>query len=338
MNPLPVTIWVSVIVTLALPSTGRAEGAPSPSQLLERAARIMNIRSEGMPAFRLSGHLKLTQLNAKEFIGSYSLRWQSRSHWREEIEVGNYRRVRVGEEAKFWQSRSIDFELQRIHEFDQVLDFVSLLRPSRWKSLGKMRERIKDGARMACVELRNAKNVPSTLCFDNSTGGALIRTELGGWHLPGGITRTEYAEFLPWSSKLFPHRLRAFSGKQIVLELRVDTFVDNPNPDPSLFVAPPGSEEWATCEQPQEPELIKRIRPRFVPLAKLGVASATVAYYATIEVDGSTSHVHITTPSGVPEFDRVVEEAVKQEVFKPKRCGDVPVRDEIFASASFEVR
>ncbi len=237
----------------------------------------MQIRAEGMPAFRMSGRLKLTQLNAKNFVGTYSLRWQSPSRWREEIEVADYRRVRVGEAGKFWQVRSIDFELQRVHEFDQLLDFVPLLRPSRWKSPGKTRERIKDGARMACVELRNGQKVPSTLCFDNTTG-ALIRTEPGGWHLPGGITATGYAEFLPWSSKLFPHLLRAFSGKQTALELRVDALVDDPNPDSSLFVASPGSEEWATCEQPQAPELIKRIRPRFVPLAKLGVASATVAY------------------------------------------------------------
>src|SRR5277367_5664790 len=118
----------AILAYLLSPFALRAQAKPDYSTLLQKAADSEDLRSPGSPPFQLNANLLFTDPYGKKVPGTYVLLWMSPDQWREEIRIDSYTRIRFGGPGKYWQQRSIDFELPHVFELTRMLDTASILR------------------------------------------------------------------------------------------------------------------------------------------------------------------------------------------------------------------
>lgn len=167
---------------------------------------------------------ELQVLNNKGTLapGQYAVTWASPSRWREEVQFADYERLRVHDAKGYWQKSSVNFKPETIFQLDTMLDFKSALRIPGSQTLGKVRNRDKDGVRRRCTEVKWKTGTDRVLCFEEGSGNLLsIEYPLSGQQNPPEISRIEYSAFSNVGEKRVPFEIRAFRDRKVVATVKV---------------------------------------------------------------------------------------------------------------------
>jgi hypothetical protein len=68
------------------------EEAVSPVSLLIQARKLQDVWSGGTPAVKMRTEIEVVDVKGKTTSGQYLVTWISPSRWREELEIGDYKR------------------------------------------------------------------------------------------------------------------------------------------------------------------------------------------------------------------------------------------------------
>lgn len=144
-----------------------------PESLLAQARKLQNVWSDGTPAVKVRAEIAIFDAKGKTVPGQYVVTWISPSRWREELEIANYKRLRVHDSKGYWQQSTLNFQPEIIFQLDSILDFKAVLKIGTKQSLGKVKTRDKDGVRQKCIEVKWTTGTEHVLCFDEASGSLL---------------------------------------------------------------------------------------------------------------------------------------------------------------------
>lgn len=317
-----------VLLAAVTPARGDDKRAES-AAILERARQLEDLRSDGGGPFVLSAQIQATREKVHA-PGIYRLTWLAPDRWHEELQLGDFKRVRDGVDGGYRQIRSSDFQPQVIFDLDQLLDVAAVTRPEPKEAVGKTHQEKIGGVELSCVDIQFEHYRRRELCFDPATG-ALVRAtlELGGTH------EFDYAGALSLGTKQFPSELRSQRKGDFSLDVSVQALTPPPGDAASLPVPDPArSEFWGTCKDAISPELKQRVDPIYPQQSKAGHEQGTVFLYARIESDGAISHLKaLSGPSA--GLAQAALDAVAQWKYTPEMCGNTPETTETIIEVIF---
>lgn len=325
----------AVLVTTALttisPTWGRPQNA---SARFERAIELSDINSDKVSPFRLKATVSVSG-KTEPVRGTYELISLSEHRWREEIVFPGYRRVRVGGVGKYWQSRNIDFELARIFQLTEAIDFASRLESDIRNTIGKSKTEKNNGKEMSCISVEPFGLNNREVCFDVETGTLdLEKLSSSKGIVQDEISAREYADYAPFGKKLFPHTIRVLQGSKPLITIAVDELVPISDGDSSAFEPPKDAQVWETCRFPQPAKLVSSVPPRYPPTARLRMVSGVVRVYAVIGVDGYLHDLKMLE-SPDPDLTAAGLEALRHWKYQPPSCDGQPIRIETFVDMVF---
>jgi hypothetical protein len=312
---------------LLYPFLLRAQAKPDYSTLLQKAADSEDLRSPGNPPFQLDANILFTDSAGKKFPGTYSLFWSSPDQWREEIHLGPYKRIRVGAPGKYWQQRSIDYELPHVFELSNMLGYAALLRREAQSSNGKLKSRNDHGVKLDCVEPQVRRGHPDKeICLDSSDGTLKWeKLETGGTEALPAMTSREYSDFTKFGDRVFPKSIRGMAGRDSLIDFSVTHLGPLDHTDASLFAALPGAQSWARCESPDEikSEFVQQPFPVYPEVSKTNHVQGIVVMYDVIGEDGVPRNLKVLS-SPDKNLTASALTAVGGWRYAPRTCNGVP--------------
>lgn len=325
-------VWASGILCLG------KEDTVSPESLLARARKQQDVWSDGTPASKVRTEIEILDANGKSTHGQYVVTWMSPSRWREELEIADYRRVRVHDSKGYWQQSTLGFQPELAFRLDSMLDFKTILKIGAKQTLGKVKTRDKNGVRQKCTEVKWTMSTERVLCFDEASGSLLsVEYPRSESQNPPDISRVDYGAFNKLGDKAIPYEVHAFRDRTVVITAKVVDVTPITQEDPELFAPPINSEFWPHCDDMQSPELENRVPPEYPVGARTNGEQGRVVFYAVIEADGTLSHL---TPirRATPTLESAAADALRQWHYKPATCGSMPIRMETSIPVSFWIR
>ncbi len=318
--------WVVCILMLLPPlAVGKDKKQQEAEALLAKARELSDIRCEGCPAFRMKARVRVWDLKGKPIDGIYTLVWASPRRWRDEISLPNFTQARVGGGNKLWQRRSPRFLPVQMFRLMETLDFTRRLRlgleGQAWK--------IKKHTTSKCIELRFTLEPRRELCFD-SRDGRLLREQVRG---PSALTY-EYGDYSLWGKRLIPRLLRSLEDDAAFAEARVEELTVPEQLSPESFAAPPGSEEWPSCLDPEPAQDLDKPPPHYPEHARLMGITGVVSVYAVIGVDGKPQDLAVVRSADL-ELDGAALSAIKRWRYRPSMCAGTPVPVETLIEIRF---
>lgn len=307
------------------------------SEQFAKAADETDLKSQANRPFEMEAEVEVFGVKQSSH-GNYRLLWASPNKWREDIVFNGYRRTRIGGDGKYWQERSIDYELIPIRQLDEALDFNSRLRSSVVKVTGKMKtEKTKDTTTVSCAVLKE-RYEDEDFCFD-PTGGQLVLEKLpnGAGGADGDVRARQYTDFVKFGEKLFPQSVRVIGADQPLVSFSLKKLAPLGEVQPSDFVAKTGEQEWITkCSQLEKPELQSHITPIYPGEAKARHEQGRVVVYALIGADGILRNLKLVV-SVSPLLDASALQAVSKWQYTPRKCDGVPTQADTFIDLNFNV-
>jgi TonB family protein len=329
------TVLIFACLFLGTAVYAAKEDVPSPETLISRARLLEDIWTEGTPPMLMRADVQV--LDAKGSFGhaGYTFVWISPSRWREEIQFGNYARLRIRDAKGYWQKTALNYQPEIIFQLDTLLHVKNLLSVGSKQTLGKVKNREKNGVREKCTEVKWTTGTERILCFDEA-GGALVSVEYprGERQNPPEISRIEYGAFNTVEGKSVPYEIRAMQDRKLILAIKVLEMTKATQENPAIFNVPADAEFWTQCGDMPPAELVERTQPRYPPSARTNREYGRVILYAVIEPDGSLSHFAIIQ-GATPTLDAATYEAVRHWRYKPQLCGQTSVRSEISIATDF---
>ncbi|HUJ31605.1 MAG TPA: energy transducer TonB [Candidatus Acidoferrum sp.] len=239
--------------------------------------------------------------------------------------------------GKYWQQRSINFELFPIYRFSDALDVVSHLRRRAQQENNKIKERREKGRKLECVvhesDRRQWPDAKDEICIDAATGYlADVR-----WPDRDEVTDASFDDYLKLGDKGFPKEIKLMMGHQPLLVLTV-TDITSPIGVGDTDLRPfQGSQPWGTCANPQLPSLASEARqvfPVYPEQDKLNHIQGIVRIYAVIEEDGSVSNLKVLSAPDTSLASATVS-AISHWKYHPEVCGATPIRREMIIDTTF---
>jgi len=311
------------------------EDTGSPESLFARARKLLDLWSDGTPAVNMRTEIKILDAKGKAITGQYAVTWISPSRWREELEIANYKRVRVHDSKGYWQQSTLSFQPEIIFQLESILDFKTVLKIGTKQSLGKVKTRDKDGVRQKCTEVKWTTGTERVLCFDEANGSLLSveypRSENPN---PPDISRVEYSAFNNLGGKRIPYEVHAFRDRTAIVTTKVTDVTPITEGDSTPFAPPTTSEFWPQCDDMQNPELVNRVQPKYPTNARSNGEQGRVVFYAVIETDGTLSHLTLIQRA-TPTLELAASDAIRQWHYKPAACGSTPIRMETSIPVDF---
>jgi TonB family protein len=314
----------------------QAEDQSDIRQTFVKAAEQADLRSPGSQPFELGASVEAFGAKGQSSRGTYRLLWASQSEWREQIIFPGYERTRVGGSEKYWQERSINYELPQILQLDQALEFPSRLRNSAATVAGKLKTETLKGLSLECAHSKSDYE-EGDFCFDSTRGPLMLEKLPHG--AGGGLDNTrarEYSDFTAFGQKLFPRSIRVVGQDQPSIVFSVDKLTPLGQTMASDFNPQPGAQEWLTCSHPEPPKLKHRIIPIYPEAAKTKRIQGRVALYALIGPDGMVHNLKVMG-SLDPLLDESAFQAVSQWQYEPRKCGDRSTLVDIFIDVIFSL-
>jgi TonB family protein len=315
------------------------EETVGPESLLAQARKLQVVWSGGTPAVKVRTEIEIVDAKGKTTPGQYLVTWISPSRWREELEVGNYKRLRVHDGKGYWQQSPISFQPEIIFQLEAMLALKTALKIGPKQELGKVKTRDKDGVPQKCVEVKWATGTTQrTLCFDEASGSLLSVEYPKGDHPPApDISRVEYGAFNKLGDKRIPYEVHAFHDRKVVVTGKVTDVTPITDSDPGLFAPPTNSEFWPECDDMQDPEVVTRVQPNYPIDARANREEGRVGFYAVIQTDGTLSNLTLIRRA-TPKLEASAADAIRQWRYKPAICGSTPIRVETSISFNFWLR
>jgi TonB family protein len=350
---------VALSIAPAFASKKETEAA----NMIERAKQASDIHAEGSSPFRLKLNFKVTDKKGGSVLqGTYTETWGSKTRWRRETTVGDFRRLEVAAEQQRWLIESGQTLPEPARNLPALVA-LGRLQPEVWKP-ERVEKRKLNGATVRCVEAAPAlragvhiaaashtespSEVP-TLCFDASSGVLLAEVE------PQPDTYENYTTTNPsisrcckivsHTSSCFFSAYQKFGEREVArsfhcvedgyptLDAAVVELVPEPTPDPALFAPPTGGVK----EQNGCPDSIRPPRSVYQPEPVSPASSGVVTITLNVGVDGAPSDLAVVSSPNV-KLDRSALEAVRQWRFKPASCDGEPVSTKIAVEVDMQLR
>lgn len=312
---------------------GKEEGA-SPEALISRARQQGEIWTDGTPPMRMRAEIQV--LGSKEDLvpGSYTFVWFSPSRWREEIRFGGYERIRVGDSGGYWKS-GLEYQPESIFQLDMLLNLREVLKVGPKQTLGKTKNRDKNGVREKCTEVKWSSGTERTICLDEASGSLLsVDYPTRQYQNAPEISRIEYSTFKSVGEKLVPFEIRALRDRKPVAAVKVLEIEKITEAKEAMFDPPAQAEHWTRCSDMKEAELVDRVQPAYPASARTNREQGRVILYAVIEEDGSVSHMAIIQRA-TPALEAAAVQAVRHWHYNAAECGQSPIRIETSISVDF---
>ena len=306
------------------------------SESLLAQARKSDVWSNGTPAVKVRTEIEIVDAQGKTRPGQYLVTWISPSRWREELEIGNYKRLRVHDGKGYWQQSPISFQPEIIFQLESMLDLKTALKIGPKQELGKVKTRDKDGVREKCVEVKWATGTTERiLCFDEANGSLLsVEYPKGQSQIGPDISRIEYGAFNKLGDKRIHYEVHAFHDRKVIITTKITEVTPITEADPGLFAPLANSDFWPQCDDMQVGEVVKRVQPNYPATAREHREQGRVGFYAVIQVDGSLSNLTLIR-GATPELEAAAADALRQWRYKPASCGSTPIRVETLISFDF---
>ena len=309
------------------------EDTGSPESLVAQARKLQEIWTDGTPPVTMRTEIQVLDAKGSATPGQYVVTWLSSSRWREELQIANFKRIRVHDVKGYWQQSTLGFQPEIIFQLDSMLDFNAAVKVGAKQVLSKVKNRNNDGVRQKCTEVKWPTGTERILCFDE-TSGNLLTVEFPTGDIPPDISRIEYSAFDKLGDKHVPFEFRAFKDKRVVVTAKILDVTPITEANPALFMTPANSEFWPQCSDMQAPELDNRVQPIYPGTARSNGETGRVVFYAVIEPDGAIAHLTLIR-SATPALDSAAAEAVRQWHYKPAACGSTPIRVETSIPVTF---
>jgi hypothetical protein len=161
---------VFAFVLLASMVCAAKEDSISPESLIAQARKLQEIWTDGTSPITMRTEIQVSDAKGKVTPGQYVVTWLSSSRWREELEIGNYKRIRVHCAKGYWQQSTLGFQPEIIFQLDSLLDVKTALNVGAKQVLSKVKSRDKAGVRQKCAEVKWATGTERILCFDEASG------------------------------------------------------------------------------------------------------------------------------------------------------------------------
>jgi TonB family protein len=312
-----------VLIGNPLAATDKQQEAEA---LLTRARELSLLRRDGGTPFHLKMSFKFWPEESRSLDGTYEEIWASPDRWRDEITLADFKQVRVGGKNKIFIWRNGDFEPLAAFRLIGLLHQFQELRVTADYAVVSVGDDERDHTQVQWVILRNKGKGYRNICFDSSSGAlredsrGVEKTVIGSY---------VYLDYFHFGDALFPRVLRALDDRRVELEAHVEKLERAENVDVALF-QPGDGVERVTCEEPEEPRLLRMDPPRALATATKALKHpATVVLYVLVSPDGRVTKVATLKSSGIQDIDTAMESTVKKGIFKPAMCGATPVETEV---------
>jgi TonB family protein len=325
------------VACLLAQDKGPAAQSFGPTSLLQKALDVSDIQAPGSPSFRLAATVELTPPNSKPIQGTYELLWVNEGKWREAIDFPGYHRLRVGDAGSYWQVRNTDFEIPRVSDLEETLNFaVKLI-----QDLGDPSVTIADHKKEAsgsCMEVqvasRSGVRTDRKLCFDVATNTLTSEDEPKSSR---DITRREYGRYVAFAGKTFPRAMRAFAGRQAAVVIAITDLNEYRSIDLAKFVTPQKATLWAHCRAPVRPQILTSVPPVYPINEKMSYRDGHVLVYGVISEDGSLQHLRVLEATS-QDFAQSALSALLKWRYEPAMCAGKAIKQETFEQITFSLR
>jgi TonB family protein len=327
---------VACFVFQGAPVRAGGDESTQGQSLISHALDAEDLRGSRPMPIVLRAKIEVDEWKRGPARGDYAFTSGSQSQWREEINFGNYRRLRIGDGEGYWQVREINYEPEIIFQLDRLLHLKEALTIGPKETLGKISNRRKGDMKLKCIVVVGLFGADRTLCFDEATS-ALVSIEYATRGSdPPDITRIVYDNFKKENGILLPYEIRAEHERKPVITVKIEEFATTTLSAP-LFNPPSGAERWPQCDDMVRAELLDKVSAIYPPESRANRESGRIAIYGVVETDGSISHMTIVK-QGPKSLERAAVEAVRQWRYKPAMCGSTPIRSETNVEVSFSLR
>ena len=317
MSRILLAVLLLTVTSLLSVSDKTQEG----QELLDQARLKSDLHA--LPSFTMKAAVKIDN-QGESLAGKYLLLWNGPDQWREEIAFPGFHEVRVGGSGTVATKRDVDFLPLRIHQLQRVLgygeDGLTLREDEKIK---QVHARKVNKVEARCLEITSKEN-SREVCVNPLTGGPV----------------RDHPFFdegrAPIETIVFPHTLSYREEKKPVVEVEVTDIRVGEHLPSSSFGVPAGAVSAASCMNPSEGRLIKKVPPLYPNSEKLAHREGTIAIYALIGADGSPRNLRIieSVSSGL---DAASLDAVRQWRYEPYRCQGTPVSQETVIQVNYKL-
>lgn len=329
------SVTLLAAVSLAAPAAAKGKSNPAAVALFRKAIQSSEIKGKNGTPFRLQATVQI--FTTTGISGGMVVEFWAPGEARRETFVTGYSQVEVLENKKAWAKDSspyTPFPIVTIWDgLSPARKLKSMLQPravtpiatprtqepQEQTTLGKPKR--DKGSNEECVEARTrGVKQKRRYCFDGATGYLDSVTD--------EYLRFQYSDYHAFGAKVFPRTIRVFYGDgRPFIDLRVVRMDPEPNPTPSTFQPPPGSQEqWTTAcgtgtPQVKRAKLLKQALPIYPSKAKKDRVEGTVRIYLIIGEDGAP-HAMWLLSSPSPLLTTAAWNAVQQWRYQPTMvCG-----------------
>ena len=314
-------LTVTLLVTMAFANKQDSEAAAR----VEHADQLSDIRAEGAPPFRLKLSVKIIDKDGTVLDGSYTEVWVSKTQWRRETVLGDFRRIQVASGRKLWLLDSSTVVPEQLSQFS--IFHLDKVQPEKWKST---KDREIKGVGVRCV--KNSRGIPLELCFDKMSG--TLASNLLDVYLGARIVKRTclYSDYQKAGDRVFATSYRCDEDKHPSLEGRIVELAAEPAPDRALFAPLDGATESMNCigavKAPRQVYSPEPVPPR--------TGSTIVAMRIVVGIDGTPHNLKITSAPN-SDYDKATLSAVRQWRFKPATCDGEPMEHEVAVEIAFHI-
>ena len=329
---------MSVVAFLTLGIASSPKDESSGGETLISWAQSLEVWAKGTPAVKMRGQIEVSGANDTVARGDYAVDWGSPSQWREEIHFVNYQRMRIRDSNGYWEKASLDYQPYLSYMLTDLLELKTVLSVSSKETMGKVRNRLKDGISERCVGLKYNQKTNRVLCFDDKSGALLaVEYPQGANENPPELSRIEYTDFRSVAGKLIPYERRALRDGKTVALVRVADARKSDSLNVAEFVPPSSAEFWPQCDNLQKADLASHVTPTYPPAARLNREMGKVILYGVIEVDGTLSRLTVIKSTS-PVFNEAAVQSFKRSQYTPAQCEGKPIRSESFFETDFQLQ
>lgn len=259
--------------------------------------------------------------------GRYTEIWVSKTQWRKETELGDFRRIQSAAGRKLWLVDSTTVLPQQIVDIPNISD-VSRLRPEAWKS---RKARDINGIAVHCLE-NSANSATWALCFDKVSG--TLYAEVSPLHPWTGSSKRVclHSDYQKFGEYTVARSYECQEDQHRNLQARVVDLTTYIAQDPTLFVLPEGAKESVNClGSTKPPTVVYRLNPT-PPRSFSGTNVVTIS--VIVGIDGKPHDLKVISAPN-RDYDEAALEAVRQWRYKPATCDGEPMEARINVETEF---
>jgi TonB family protein len=316
-----------VVTLILLPSmTLASKQETSAAALIEHAKQLSDIRAEGAPPFRLKLDFKIGRDDGTVIGGTYTEVWVSKTQWRKETVLGDFRKVQIASGRKLWLVDNATAPTEAT-DIAHVTD-VGRLRPEAW---GSRKDREINGVGVHCLE-NKVNSATWAVCFDRVIG--TLYSEISPLHIGTGSAMKVclHSDYQKFGEYMVARSYECQEDQHRKVQARVVDLTTYTSEDPTLFVQPEGAKESVNClGSIKPPILVHRLDPT-PPRSFSGTNVVTIS--VVVGSDGKPNDLRVISAPN-RDYDEATLEAVQHWRYTPATCDGEPMEARINVETEF---